>query len=77
MGSSHHSYYSTLEAIAIGEELAHKKLEYTYTENNRSGDHILYVSNVNKFKSHYPEWEYKYSLRNILEEISEAQIEHL
>ena len=75
MGGSRHSHCSMLEAIAIGEELADKKLEYTYTENNRSGDHIWYVSDVKKFKSHYPEWEYKYNLRNILEEIYEAQVE--
>ena len=77
MGGSRHSHCSMLEAIAIGEELADKKLEYTYTENNRSGDHIWYVSDVKKFKSHYPEWEYKYNLRNILEEIYEAQVERL
>ncbi len=77
MGGSRHSHCSMLEAIAIGEELADKKLEYTYTENNRSGDHIWYVSDVKKFKSHYPDWEYKYSLRNILEEIHEAQVERL
>ncbi len=77
MGGSRHSHCSMLEAIAIGEELADKKLEYTYTENNRSGDHIWYVSDVKKFKSHYPEWEYKYNLRNILEEIYEAQMKRL
>jgi CDP-paratose 2-epimerase len=77
MGGSRHSHCSMLEAIAIGEELADKKLEYAYTDNNRSGDHIWYVSDVKKFKSHYPEWEYKYNLRNILEEIYEAQVERL
>ncbi|MGB3401839.1 MAG: NAD-dependent epimerase/dehydratase family protein [Microcoleaceae cyanobacterium] len=77
MGGSRHSHCSMLEAIAIGEELADKKLEYTYTENNRSGDHIWYVSDVKKFKSHYPEWEYKYNLRNILEEIYQAQVKRL
>ncbi len=77
MGGSRHSHCSMLEAITIGEELADKKLEYTYTENNRSGDHIWYVSDVKKFKSHYPEWEYKYNLKNILEEIYQAQIERL
>ena len=77
LGGSRHSHCSMLEAISICEELAGKKLEYTYTDNNRSGDHIWYVSDVKKFKSHYPDWEYKYNLRNILEEICEAQVKRL
>ncbi|MDY6937869.1 MAG: NAD-dependent epimerase/dehydratase family protein [Cyanobacteriota bacterium] len=77
MGGSRHSHCSMLEAISIGEELSGKKLDYTYTENNRSGDHIWYVSDVKKFQSHYPEWEYRYNLRNILEEIYKAQVERL
>jgi CDP-paratose 2-epimerase len=30
---------------------------YTVSEKNRSGDHIYYVTDLRKFKSHYPEWE--------------------
>ena len=37
LGGSRHSHCSMLEAISICEELAEKTLEYTYTENNRSG----------------------------------------
>lgn len=74
IGGSRHSNCSMLEAIAICEELASKKLNYTYTDSNRSGDHIWYISNVNKFKSHYPKWEYKYNIQDILQEIYTAQV---
>ncbi|MBW4604816.1 MAG: NAD-dependent epimerase/dehydratase family protein [Calothrix sp. FI2-JRJ7] len=74
IGGSRHSNCSMLEAIRICEQLAGKKLEYTYTDNNRSGDHIWYISDVRKFQSHYPEWQYKYNLRGILEEIYTLQI---
>ncbi|MHC5766731.1 MAG: NAD-dependent epimerase/dehydratase family protein [Nostoc sp.] len=73
IGGSRHSNCSMLEAISICEHLVNKKLQSTYAEQNRSGDHIWYISDVRKFRSHYPTWEYKYNLRQILEEIYYAQ----
>ena len=72
IGGSRHSNCSMLEAIRIGEELAGKKLDFTYLDDNRIGDHIWYVSDVRKFQDHYPDWKYQYSIENILEEIYEA-----
>jgi CDP-paratose 2-epimerase len=72
MGGSRHSNCSMLEAIRIGEELSGKKLDYTYLEDNRIGDHIWYISDVQKFQNHYPDWSYKYSINDILGEIYEA-----
>lgn len=77
IGGSRYSNCSMLEAIAICEELTDRKLSYTYTDKNRSGDHIWYISDVQKFKSHYPEWDYNYNIRNILEEIYEAQLRRI
>ena len=45
------------------------ELSYDYVEQNRTGDHIWYVSDVTKFRTHYPEWRYKYDLDMIVEEI--------
>ena len=39
---------------------------------HRSGDHIWYVSDVSKFQTHYPAWEYTYDMDNILEELVEV-----
>ncbi|MBW4575767.1 MAG: NAD-dependent epimerase/dehydratase family protein [Aphanothece sp. CMT-3BRIN-NPC111] len=74
IGGSRHSNCSMLEAISICEDISGKKLQYTYTDNNRSGDHIWYISDVTKFQSHFPEWQYKYDLRGILEELYAAQV---
>lgn len=73
MGGSRHSNCSMLEAIQTCESLASKKLNYTYAEDNRIGDHIWYISNVHKFQSHYPDWQYKYSLDLILQEMYNFQ----
>lgn len=74
IGGSRHSNCSMLEIIAICEELAAKKLNYTYTNENRSGDHIWYISDVRKFQSHFPQWQYKYNLQDIAEDIYTAQV---
>ena len=73
-GGSRHSNCSMLEAINICEELSGREMKWTYKENNRVGDHIWWISDVRKFKSHFPEWEYRYGIREILEEIVEAQM---
>lgn len=72
IGGSRHSNCSMLEAIRMGEELSGNKLDFTYLEDNRIGDHIWYVSDVGKFQSHYPDWQYRYSIEDILGEIFEA-----
>jgi CDP-paratose 2-epimerase len=68
-GGSRFSNCSILEAIEMCEEITGNKMHYTYSDQNRIGDHIWYISDVRKFKSHYPGWEYKYGIRDILEEI--------
>ena len=77
MGGSRHSNCSMLEAIALCEQLANKKLTHSYAETNRSGDHIWYISDVSKFQLHYPDWSYQYNLEAILEEMYKAQMSRL
>lgn len=71
VGGGRHSNCSMLEAIEICEELSGKKLDYTYNETNRIGDHIWWISDVSKFKKHYPKWDYEYGIRETLQEIYE------
>ena len=58
-----------LEAINYCEEITGNKLSYSYSENNRIGDHIWYISDVSKFKSHYPDWDYTYDIEETLKEM--------
>jgi CDP-paratose 2-epimerase len=66
---------SMREAIALCEEISGRKLDSTYVEDNRIGDHIWWISNMEKFQRHYPGWQPKHDLRNILEEIHTACLE--
>ncbi len=71
MGGSRYSNISMMEAIDKLEKITGKKANIEYSDQNREGDHIWYVSDVRKFKSHYPEWDYKYDSDSILHEIVE------
>jgi CDP-paratose 2-epimerase len=73
-GGSRYANCSMIEAIKICEDLTGNKMNYSLVDTNRVGDHIWYVSDVNKFKSHYPSWNYKYDLQSTLEEIYQGTI---
>ncbi len=68
-GGARQSNISILEAIEKIEKILNIKAEYEYNEANRVGDHIWYISDVSKFRSHYPEWDFTYTIDAILEEI--------
>jgi CDP-paratose 2-epimerase len=77
MGGSRHSNCSVLEAIGYIEELCGKKLDYTLSDEARSGDHIWWISDVRRFQKDYPDWHYQYDLKKTLQEIIEATEERL
>jgi CDP-paratose 2-epimerase len=68
-GGSRFANCSMLEAIELCEHISGNKMNYQYAETNRIGDHIWYVSDVNKFKNDYPEWNYRYDLKSTLTEM--------
>jgi CDP-paratose 2-epimerase len=69
IGGGRHSNCSVLEAIDLIQEVTGKELNYTTSEEARIGDHKWYISDVSKFKSHYPNWGYKYDLKGIINEM--------
>lgn len=69
IGGSRYSNCSMLEAVDTCEAIADKKLNWTYVETNRIGDHIWWISDVKKFSDHYPNWNLTYSVTDILKEI--------
>ncbi len=68
-GGARFANCSMQEAIALCEEITGNKMNYSYSEANRIGDHIWYVSDVSKFKEHYPEWDFKYNIQDTLTQI--------
>jgi CDP-paratose 2-epimerase len=72
IGGSRHSNCSILEAIETAERLSGRRLEYSFLDEARIGDHIWWISDVRKFQSHYPAWRYEYGMKDILGEILDA-----
>lgn len=62
---------SMKEAITLCEKITGKKMNVVYSDTNRIGDHIWYISDLSKFRSHYPEWHWRYDLKTTAEEIFE------
>jgi CDP-paratose 2-epimerase len=75
MGGSRFANISILEAIDMCEKISGKRLAYEYVDQNRRGDHIWWISDVSKFKSHYAGWDFKYDIEHTLREIYETQKE--
>ncbi|MFA5068991.1 MAG: NAD-dependent epimerase/dehydratase family protein [Candidatus Omnitrophota bacterium] len=71
MGGARHSNASVIEAIKKIEAITGKKANMEYRDKARAGDHIWYVSDVSKFKGHYPKWDFQYNLDETLKQMCE------
>jgi CDP-paratose 2-epimerase len=71
-GGGRHANCSILEAISITEGIVGRKINLVYSNENRIGDHIWYVSDTRKFQRDYPDWSQRYDLRQTIEEICGA-----
>ena len=56
LGGGRQNSCSILEAFDIIESISGTRMSWDYVEKNREGDHICYISNLNKMKQHYPKW---------------------
>jgi CDP-paratose 2-epimerase len=71
LGGGRGNSASILECIAKIEELLGKKIATRYVEQNRMGDHICYISDLTKLKTHFPNWRITVSLDQILEKMAQ------
>jgi CDP-paratose 2-epimerase len=71
LGGGKNNSVSILECIDRVQQLGFK-LDYTYDEKNRIGDHICYYSDLSKMKAHYPNWDITYNLDKIFDEFARA-----
>jgi CDP-paratose 2-epimerase len=69
IGGGRQNSISMLEAISKIEQISGKILNWKYIDQNRKGDHICYISNLAKFKSHYPNWSITVPLEEIFRQI--------
>jgi CDP-paratose 2-epimerase len=70
IGGGLKSNCSILEAIELISSISGEEIKYEILDTPREGDHIWYISNMNKFKTHYPSWEQKYDLTTIIKQMT-------
>lgn len=69
LGGGRENSASVLESIKLVEEFAGRPVQWQYAEENRLGDHICYITDLRKMRSHHPSWSITRSLRKICEEL--------
>ena len=69
IGGGRYSNCSIVEALNLVEKIAKIKIKKKLLKTNRVGDHIWYISNLKKFKRHYPNWRQMYSTKKIINEL--------
>ena len=71
IGGGRYSNCSIIEALDLVEDLAKIKIKRKIIKSPRVGDHIWYITNLSKFKKHYPNWKQQYNTKKIIKELIE------
>ena len=66
LGGGRQNSVSILEAFVLVEAVTGRRVNWTYIDENRIGDHICYITNLSKFRTHYPQWTISRSVEDIL-----------
>tara|TARA_B100000029_G_C17497101_1_gene931344 strand:+ start:86 stop:1138 length:1053 start_codon:yes stop_codon:yes gene_type:complete len=69
IGGGRFSNCSIIEALSFIQEETGIEIKKEISKQNRVGDHIWYISNMKKFKNHFPNWKQKYSTQKIIREL--------
>ena len=77
IGGGRENSISILEAVDNINQLVGKRIRWEYCDEARKGDHICYISDLRKLRSHLTKWDLTYNLNSILEEIVRSEQKHL
>lgn len=77
IGGGRHASCSLLEAIELCESIAGRRLNWSYEEKSRIGDHIWWISDTTRFQRDYPAWRRAVGLRETLQEIHDAYLDRV
>ena len=77
IGGGRYANCSMLEAITMAEEMTGRNFNWTYSDTHRVGDHMWWVSDTSRFENHYPKWQIKHGIKEIMRAVIEGQSERL
>jgi CDP-paratose 2-epimerase len=69
IGGGRENSISILEAFDLIASISGHPMRHEYVDQNRQGDHICYISNLEKMKLHYPSWGITKDLKTTFQEI--------
>lgn len=72
IGGGEERSVSILEAINLIEKETGERAVYNYVDEARKGDRIWDIHDVSKFQKDYPNWEYKFSLKEIVKDVCQS-----
>ncbi|MBL8579067.1 MAG: NAD-dependent epimerase/dehydratase family protein [Mesorhizobium sp.] len=72
IGGSRFANCSMREAIDLCEGISGNRLNYIYSNENRVGDHIWWISDISAFQSDYPEFRLRYDISTTLQDIHDV-----
>jgi CDP-paratose 2-epimerase len=73
LGGGRRNSLSILETIDLLADMGFR-LNYNYVDQARAGDHICYISNLEKLHAHFPAWKMQYHVQAIIGEIAERHL---
>ncbi len=73
LGGGRQNSISILETVEMLDGMG-LRLQHRYDPQNRVGDHICYITDLSKLRSHFPNWEIKHSLNQIITEIADVRL---
>jgi CDP-paratose 2-epimerase len=75
LGGGRQNSISVLEAIDAIEQATGRRIQHSYDERNRVGDHICYISDLGKLRRDLPGWDISIGLAQLIEEMVAAEFE--
>src|ERR1017187_9929447 len=73
LGGGRQNNLSILETVDMLADMGYH-LHYRYNPVNRVGDHVCYISDLRKTRSHFPNWQIEYDLPKIISGIVERRL---
>jgi CDP-paratose 2-epimerase len=74
MGGGRNNSISILECFEMLKDRLGNSVRWGYCEKNRAGDRICYISDLAKLRTHFPGWNVKKSLANIIDEMVDSEL---
>lgn len=74
LGGGRPNSASILECMSALEARLGRPVRHRYVDEPRVGDHICYISDLRKLRSHFPGWDIRRSLPEILDELVEQEL---